>query len=158
MRTDSSGKSQCDLIPALTMSEAICTKPQEEYEDDFEKDLDWLISEEGHSEDQVNEASVHVTVYAATLCLSSYTDPTLSTAGRYSGVLSAALTALCSCFCESVMTSVELRELACLCVLHGKPTLLTHSGVAPPVGPSLHAILTGALRHVCDRMITLVTC
>ncbi|XP_075878892.1 coiled-coil domain-containing protein 181 isoform X2 [Nelusetta ayraudi] len=34
------------------MSEAICTKPQVEYEDDFEKDLDWLISEEGRSEDQ----------------------------------------------------------------------------------------------------------
>uniref|UniRef100_A0A3P8S959 Coiled-coil domain-containing protein 181 n=1 Tax=Amphiprion percula TaxID=161767 RepID=A0A3P8S959_AMPPE len=34
------------------MSEASGTKSQEEYEDDFEKDLDWLISEEGHSEDQ----------------------------------------------------------------------------------------------------------
>lgn len=35
------------------MSEVVCTKTQEEYEDDFEKDLDWLISEEGRSEDQV---------------------------------------------------------------------------------------------------------
>ncbi|XP_034565819.1 coiled-coil domain-containing protein 181 isoform X2 [Notolabrus celidotus] len=34
------------------MSEVICTKTQEEYEDDFEKDLDWLISEEGRSVDQ----------------------------------------------------------------------------------------------------------
>ncbi|KAM8746093.1 coiled-coil domain-containing protein 181 isoform 2-T4 [Acanthopagrus schlegelii] len=34
------------------MSEVVCTKTQEEYEDDFEKDLDWLISEEGRSEDQ----------------------------------------------------------------------------------------------------------
>lgn len=41
------------------MSEAARTKPQEEYEDDFEKDLDWLISEEGRSEDQVHEALVH---------------------------------------------------------------------------------------------------
>uniref|UniRef100_A0A3Q0S6L7 Coiled-coil domain-containing protein 181 n=1 Tax=Amphilophus citrinellus TaxID=61819 RepID=A0A3Q0S6L7_AMPCI len=35
------------------MSETACSKAQEEYEDDFEKDLDWLISEEGQSEDQV---------------------------------------------------------------------------------------------------------
>ncbi|XP_029286093.1 coiled-coil domain-containing protein 181 [Cottoperca gobio] len=34
------------------MSEVVCTKSQEEYEDDFEKDLDWLISEETRSEDQ----------------------------------------------------------------------------------------------------------
>ncbi|KAM7012619.1 coiled-coil domain-containing protein 181 [Tautogolabrus adspersus] len=34
------------------MSEVVCTKTQEEYEDDFEKDLDWLISEETRSEDQ----------------------------------------------------------------------------------------------------------
>ncbi|XP_023255791.1 coiled-coil domain-containing protein 181 isoform X1 [Seriola lalandi dorsalis] len=34
------------------MSEVVCTRSQEEYEDDFEKDLDWLISEEGRSEDQ----------------------------------------------------------------------------------------------------------
>ncbi|KAM4628626.1 coiled-coil domain-containing protein 181 [Polymixia lowei] len=34
------------------MSEVVCTKTQEEYEDDFEKDLDWLISEEDRSEDQ----------------------------------------------------------------------------------------------------------
>ncbi|XP_073331856.1 coiled-coil domain-containing protein 181 [Pagrus major] len=34
------------------MSEVVCTKTQEEYEDDFEKDLDWLISEESRSEDQ----------------------------------------------------------------------------------------------------------
>jgi len=36
------------------MSEVVCTKPQEEYEDDFEKDLDWLICEESRSEDQVS--------------------------------------------------------------------------------------------------------
>lgn len=40
------------------MSEVVCTKAQEEYEDDFEKDLDWLISEESQSVDQVNQASV----------------------------------------------------------------------------------------------------
>ncbi|XP_040896963.1 coiled-coil domain-containing protein 181 [Toxotes jaculatrix] len=34
------------------MSEVVCTKSQEEYEDDFEKDLDWLIREESRSEDQ----------------------------------------------------------------------------------------------------------
>ncbi|XP_049911259.1 coiled-coil domain-containing protein 181 isoform X2 [Epinephelus moara] len=34
------------------MSEVVITKSQEEYEDDFEKDLDWLISEESRSEDQ----------------------------------------------------------------------------------------------------------
>ncbi|XP_042372483.1 coiled-coil domain-containing protein 181 [Plectropomus leopardus] len=34
------------------MSEVVYTKAQEEYEDDFEKDLDWLISEESRSEDQ----------------------------------------------------------------------------------------------------------
>ncbi|XP_056132418.1 coiled-coil domain-containing protein 181 [Lampris incognitus] len=34
------------------MSQGLSAKSQEEYEDDFEKDLDWLISEEGHSEDQ----------------------------------------------------------------------------------------------------------
>lgn len=83
------------------MSEAICTKPQVEYEDDFEKDLDWLISEEGRSEDQVNEVSVHVTIYAKTSSLSSFTPLALSTAVRYSGVLSAALTALRSCFVKA---------------------------------------------------------
>lgn len=31
------------------------TKSQEVYEDDFEKDLDWLISEESRSEEQVSE-------------------------------------------------------------------------------------------------------
>lgn len=50
------------------------------------------------------------------------------------------------------MASVELHELARLCVLHVKPQ---RRGFA---GPSLHAILTDALRHVCYRMITLVTC
>ncbi|XP_047231826.1 coiled-coil domain-containing protein 181 [Girardinichthys multiradiatus] len=34
------------------MTEVVSTKSQEEYEDDFEKDLDWLISEEGLSEEQ----------------------------------------------------------------------------------------------------------
>uniref|UniRef100_A0A1A8KII7 Coiled-coil domain-containing protein 181 n=2 Tax=Nothobranchius kuhntae TaxID=321403 RepID=A0A1A8KII7_NOTKU len=34
------------------MTEVTSTTSQEEYEDDFEKDLDWLISEEGRSEDQ----------------------------------------------------------------------------------------------------------
>ncbi|XP_070688995.1 coiled-coil domain-containing protein 181 [Pempheris klunzingeri] len=34
------------------MSEVGCVKSQEEYEDDFEKDLDWLISEEGRNIDQ----------------------------------------------------------------------------------------------------------
>ncbi|XP_029004694.1 coiled-coil domain-containing protein 181 [Betta splendens] len=34
------------------MSEVVFTKSQEEYEDDFEKDLDWLISEESRSEEQ----------------------------------------------------------------------------------------------------------
>lgn len=35
------------------MSEVVCIKPQEEYQDDFEKDLDWLINEESRSEGQV---------------------------------------------------------------------------------------------------------
>ncbi|KAI3368744.1 hypothetical protein L3Q82_025725 [Scortum barcoo] len=34
------------------MSEVVGTKSQDEYEDDFEKDLDWLISEEGRTEEQ----------------------------------------------------------------------------------------------------------
>ncbi|XP_010793308.1 coiled-coil domain-containing protein 181 [Notothenia coriiceps] len=34
------------------MSGVVITKSQDEYEDDFEKDLDWLISEESRSEDQ----------------------------------------------------------------------------------------------------------
>ncbi|TNM88036.1 hypothetical protein fugu_006257 [Takifugu bimaculatus] len=34
------------------MSELVCIKSQEVYEDDFEKELDWLISEESRSEDQ----------------------------------------------------------------------------------------------------------
>lgn len=41
------------------MSEVACTKAQEEYEDDFEKDLDWLISEESRSVDLVSQASVY---------------------------------------------------------------------------------------------------
>ncbi|XP_012733393.2 coiled-coil domain-containing protein 181 isoform X1 [Fundulus heteroclitus] len=36
----------------MMMTEVVSTKSQEEYEDDFEKDLDWLIGEEGHSEEQ----------------------------------------------------------------------------------------------------------
>ncbi|XP_077390326.1 coiled-coil domain-containing protein 181 [Festucalex cinctus] len=36
----------------MIMSEVVCTKSQEVYEDDFEKDLDWLISEESRSEEQ----------------------------------------------------------------------------------------------------------
>ncbi|AWP10916.1 putative coiled-coil domain-containing protein 181 [Scophthalmus maximus] len=40
------------------MSEVVCTKSQEEYEDDFEKDLDWLISEEGRNEKQASRASM----------------------------------------------------------------------------------------------------
>lgn len=39
------------------MSEVVFTKSQEEYEDDFEKDLDWLISEEDRSEEQVSRAA-----------------------------------------------------------------------------------------------------
>lgn len=45
------------------MSEVVCTKSQEEYEDDFEKDLDWLISEESRSEDQASQASVFSAIY-----------------------------------------------------------------------------------------------
>lgn len=41
------------------MSEVVCAKSQEEYEDDFEKDLDWLISEEGRTEEQVSWASLY---------------------------------------------------------------------------------------------------
>lgn len=37
------------------MSELVCIKSQQEYEDDFEKELDWLISEESRSEDQVRQ-------------------------------------------------------------------------------------------------------
>lgn len=45
------------------MSEVVCIKSQEEYEDDFEKDLDWLISEESRSEDQASQASVSSAIY-----------------------------------------------------------------------------------------------
>lgn len=37
------------------MSGVVCIKSQEEYEDDFERELDWLISEESRSEDQVSQ-------------------------------------------------------------------------------------------------------
>ncbi|KAL6459352.1 hypothetical protein MHYP_G00328240 [Metynnis hypsauchen] len=37
------------------MSVAVSSNAQEEYEDDFEKDLDWLISEESKSEEQDDE-------------------------------------------------------------------------------------------------------
>ncbi|XP_066515313.1 coiled-coil domain-containing protein 181, partial [Hoplias malabaricus] len=37
------------------MSVAVSSNVQEEYEDDFEKDLDWLISEESKSEEQDDE-------------------------------------------------------------------------------------------------------
>lgn len=37
------------------MSQVVCNKAQEEYQDDFEKDLDWLISEESRSGDQVSQ-------------------------------------------------------------------------------------------------------
>ena len=43
-----------DLLPVKIMSGVVITKSQDEYEDDFEKDLDWLISEESRSEDQVS--------------------------------------------------------------------------------------------------------
>lgn len=36
------------------MSVAVSSNTQVEYEDDFEKDLDWLISEEGKDEEQVS--------------------------------------------------------------------------------------------------------
>lgn len=41
------------------MTEAAYAKSQEEYEDDFEKDLDWLIGEEGRSEDRVSLALLY---------------------------------------------------------------------------------------------------
>lgn len=47
----------------------MCTRSQEEYEDDFEKDLDWLISEEGRSEDQV---SLHLLFLHLCLLCSTY--------------------------------------------------------------------------------------
>lgn len=34
------------------------TRTQEEYEDDFEKDLDWLISEEGTNDGQVGQCGL----------------------------------------------------------------------------------------------------
>uniref|UniRef100_A0A3B4AF05 Coiled-coil domain-containing protein 181 n=1 Tax=Periophthalmus magnuspinnatus TaxID=409849 RepID=A0A3B4AF05_9GOBI len=36
------------------MNEVVCSKSQEEYEDDFEKDLDWLISEEGRKDEHTH--------------------------------------------------------------------------------------------------------
>lgn len=53
------------------MNEVVPTKSQEEYEDDFEKDLDWLINEEGRSEDQVSE-STRQTDYIAIITLSFF--------------------------------------------------------------------------------------
>ncbi len=37
------------------MSDSAVQNTPDEYEDDFEKDLDWLISEESKSEEQVGE-------------------------------------------------------------------------------------------------------
>lgn len=137
-------KCQCDLIPAVTMSEAICTKPQEEYEDDFEKDLDWLISEEGRNEDQVNETLV----YLATHFLLHF-----STAVHRPAVSTAALTALC----ESLVASVELRR-AGMSLCFARETYSADIQRRSSAGPSLHAILKDTLRHVSYRLITLVTC
>lgn len=43
----------CVAGASRTMSEVVFNKALDGYEDDFEKDLDWLISEESRSEDQV---------------------------------------------------------------------------------------------------------
>lgn len=45
------------------MSEVVCIKPQEEYQDDFEKDLDWLINEESRSEGQVSQLRVILSLF-----------------------------------------------------------------------------------------------
>lgn len=37
------------------MSDSAVQNTPDEYEDDFEKDLDWIISEESKSEEQVGE-------------------------------------------------------------------------------------------------------
>lgn len=126
------------------MSEAICAKPQEEYEDDFEKDLDWLISEEGRSEDQVNKTLVHIAI-----------DFRLhfSTAVHCPGVSSAALSALC----ESLVASVELRR-AGMSLCFARETFSVDMQRRSSAGPSLHAILKDTLRHVSYRLITLVSC
>lgn len=51
------------------MSEVVCVKPQEEYQDDFEKDLDWLISEESRSQDQVSRSlSLFFLFHHSSLC------------------------------------------------------------------------------------------
>lgn len=60
-----------DLVTVKIMSEVVCTKSQEEYEDDFEKDLDWLINEESRSEDQASQASLCSVQFT---CIRSQTD------------------------------------------------------------------------------------
>lgn len=45
------------------MSEVVCIKPQEEYLDDFEKDLDWLINEESRGEGQVSQLRVILSLF-----------------------------------------------------------------------------------------------
>ncbi|XP_068447769.1 coiled-coil domain-containing protein 181 [Clinocottus analis] len=49
-RCNSTGRLRNNL--RVIMSAMVCRKPQEEYEDDFEKDLDWLIGEGSCSEGQ----------------------------------------------------------------------------------------------------------
>lgn len=44
------------------MSVSAVKHTHNEYEDDFEKDLDWLISEESKSEEQVSDVSMCVTL------------------------------------------------------------------------------------------------
>lgn len=48
----------CNRSFTGTMSDVVFNKDQDGYEDDFEKDLDWLITEDGRSEDQVYEGRV----------------------------------------------------------------------------------------------------
>lgn len=67
------------------MSETVCTKTQEEYEDDFEKDLDWLISEEERSGDQVG-LTLHLLhlvflIFLSFLACSIYLNAALLAAG-----------------------------------------------------------------------------
>lgn len=83
------------------MSQVVSATTQEEYEDDFEKDLDWLISEESRSEDQVSQYRL---VYYPTYL------PTISTAGPRATESMALLS-------KSVTSSgVELPMQLCLTV------------------------------------------
>lgn len=156
-----------DLLPVKIMSEVVCTKSQEEYDDDFEKDLDWLISEEGRGEDHVSRASLYNLQFIeahwtdwpiSTFCF--FHPPSLFYCVKLSTAL---LTAYCvlhgslTLLCESVtVSSVEFPELEHLPIPceTNSIDMQWHTFTVPPPD----AILMNTLTHVCYHTSMPITC